>query len=130
MSLPLLFYRKSPCDLCRSRGHVLLGEPAELFKSDGVLDRHVRQDFAIQQHIRFLEGIDESAVGQPVVPHCGADARGPEPAEIALSVLASDVGVDQPLIDALCSRTEQPAFPASAVCFSDVLFSVRLLREA
>jgi len=31
-------YRNS---LCRNRGHVLLGEPAELFKADGVLDRHV-----------------------------------------------------------------------------------------
>src|SRR5512147_1965359 len=112
LSLPLLFYQKSPCDLGSSRSHVLLGEAAEFFKSYGVLDRHVRQDLAIQQHIRLLEGIDEPAVGQPVVPHCSTAARGPQTAEIAFSVLASDVGVDQPLIDALRGRTEQPAFPA------------------
>ncbi|MBX9694661.1 MAG: hypothetical protein K2Z81_19900, partial [Cyanobacteria bacterium] len=53
-SLPFL-YRDDVTEqnsLGRSRGHVLLGEAAEVFISHGVLDRHVGEDLAIPQHIR------------------------------------------------------------------------------
>ncbi len=64
-----------PAYLGCGRSHVLLGEAAELFKSYGVLDRHVRQDFAIQQHIRFLEGIDEPAVVESLSLYTGCNAK-------------------------------------------------------
>ena len=61
---------------CRQR-QVLLGEAAQLFKSRRIFDRHIRQHFSIQQHIRFLQCVDEPTVGQPLSPNAGTDAGDP-----------------------------------------------------
>lgn len=81
---------------------MLFGQAAQLLKSGRILDRHVGKDFAIQQDFRFLESIDEPAVGQSLCPDGGTDARNPQPAKIPLPVLSSVIGILLAFINRLC----------------------------
>src|SRR3984957_19402742 len=63
---------------------------------------------------RRLETLDEAVVGQPVRPRRGVDALDPEPAEVALAVLAVAVGVGHRVEDLLLGLAVEPG-PLAAV---------------
>src|SRR5262249_21777258 len=75
--------------------------------------REVRQDLAIHLEPRLRESVHESAVGQAVLAGSRIDARDPELAEVALSLLAVPIGVAPAALDGLARALEQAA--ASAV---------------
>jgi phenylalanyl-tRNA synthetase beta chain len=60
---------------CRRK--MLLGKTDQLLEACCILDRHVREDFAVEQDVGSLQRIDEAAVGQTVGPRRGADACDP-----------------------------------------------------
>ena len=56
-------------------------------------DRHVGQHLAVERDAGGLQAANQLRVGDAVLARGGVDAHHPEPAEVALLVLAPDVGV-------------------------------------
>ena len=78
---------------------MLLGKTDQLLKSRGILDRHIREDLAVQEDIRFLHGIDKPAIGESMCSNCRVDARNPQYTEIPFPIFPAGIGVRLSLID-------------------------------
>src|SRR5690606_20859891 len=74
-----------------------------------VVDGDVRQHLAIQGDAGLHQAVDEAAVAHAVDAGRGVDARDPQGAELALLLLATDVGVLQRLRDRLLGDAEDLA---------------------
>lgn len=75
--------------LARGGRELLLGHPDEFLKSRHIPDRHIGEHFPIQENIRLLQGIHETAVRDAMHTGRGADARDPQLAEVAFPLLPS-----------------------------------------
>src|SRR5690606_11044019 len=74
-----------------------------------VVHGNVRQHLAIQGDAGLHQAVDEAAVAHAVDAGRGIDARDPQGAELALLLLAADVGVLQRLRDRLLGDAEDLA---------------------
>src|SRR6201999_3736113 len=70
--------------------------------------RKVGQDPAVDFHPGGLEALHEAVVGHAVGAGSGVDALDPEPAEVALAVLAVAVGVGHRVEDLLLGLAVEP----------------------
>src|SRR5204863_8604412 len=84
--------------LSRQAGLVLLAALAERRQ---VVHGEVGEHLAVHLDAGLLETVDQAAVAQPELARAGVDAHDPERAEIALLLLAADVGVLERLGDGL-----------------------------
>src|SRR5690606_28103301 len=81
----------------------------------------VRQHLAVQGDAGLHQAVDEAAVAHAVDAGRGVDARDPQGAELALLLLAADVGVLQRLRDRLLGDAEDLA--------ASVVVTLRLLED-
>src|SRR5690606_21452044 len=65
----------------------------QLLEGGGVVDRHVRQDLAIELDARTVQRPHQPRIAGAVLAAGGVDPGDPKPAEIPLAQLAADVGV-------------------------------------
>jgi len=73
------------------------GNCGKLGEGIGVPHRHIGEHLAVDLNPRLPQAIDESAIGEPLLPGGGIDAYNPQPPEIALSLAAVTIGVAQGL---------------------------------
>ena len=73
-------------------GECALGLIGERGKAGRIVDGEVGQNLAIQVDSPQLKTVDKLRIADPVELGGGADADDPEPAELALLLLAADVG--------------------------------------
>src|SRR5579872_7056454 len=81
-----------------SRRQSRLGLLGEALEAGGIVDRQVRQNFAVEIHAALLEPVDELAVAQAVELGGGADAHDPQRAILPLFQPPSGVGKLQPAL--------------------------------
>src|SRR5690625_3571038 len=97
----------------RNPGHLRCERALRLFgqrgKPGGVVHGDVRQHLAVQGDAGLGEAVHEAAVAHAVDPGRGVDAGDPQRAEIALLLLAVDVGVLLGLDDRLVGNAEHLA---------------------
>src|SRR5689334_19016700 len=90
-------------------GQRSLGLRDDLAKRRALGDRHVGEHLAIERDAGGLETPNQLRVGEAVLARRGVDAHHPQAAEVALLVLAPDVGVLRRGIDRLLGLAIQLA---------------------
>src|ERR1700687_4805294 len=112
---PLRLFRRWRCGFCL-RGQ--LGE------SDGVEDREVGQDLAIERHAGGFQAVNELAVGQTILARGGADALNPEFAIFAFfnATIAKGVAV-RAISGFLRGLVELALCEKEAFCTLEILLS-------
>src|SRR5208283_3286222 len=88
----------------------LLHLAGQLRESQLVFHGHLREHLAIQFNAERLQSVDELAVSKLVGAGGGADAKDPEPAEIALAATPVAEGITASLIRGFLHRAVELAF--------------------
>src|SRR2546423_2507360 len=102
------------CGSGRGLGRVDVGRQGLLGHLDqgaerlGVVDGQLGQDLAVDLDASQVQALDEAVVGHALGAGRGVDALDPQPAEVALAVLAVPVGVDEGVGDLLLRLAVQP----------------------
>src|SRR5262245_34870978 len=123
--------RSSAADTLPSPARGRLGELGQRTERARVRDGENGQVLAIDLEPGFHEPAVEAAVGEPVRPRPGVDARDPEAPELALALLAVAVGVLPAALDGLAGNAHEPVAAAEvALGVREDLVVAPLARDA
>ncbi len=85
-------------------------------KKRWVTNSQIGQDLPVQFHMGFLQGIHQTAVGNPMEPRRRIDPGDPQSPKISLSYLAVPIGISKSSVDSIHCRPIEPA-PPSHIAF-------------
>jgi hypothetical protein len=102
----------TPAYTLRLRRQGLFDRGNYLVKRRGIGYGQIGENLAIQLNLGLEQPIDENAVAQAALAHCGIDANDPQLAELPFPIAAIPKGIDSGAEESFFGSSQQATTPA------------------